>query len=188
MNYYIKQTETYNLSVRQLREKIKNKEYQRLDNNTKLKLINKEETIVSDFIKNPIIIKNKNNINKEKISEKLLQTLILEYIKNFLLELGEGFCFIKSEYKIKIDNTYNYIDLLLYNIKFNCYIVIELKATELKKEHIGQIQIYMNYIDKNIKTINQNKTIRLIICKEDNGYYIKYSSDERIFSRKYILN
>ena len=188
INYYIKQTGDYNLSVRELREKIKSKEYQRLDNNTKLKLINKEETVVSDFIKNPIVIRNKYNIDKESITEKILQRLILEDIPSFLKELGEGFTFVENEYKIKIGNTFNYIDLLLYNIKFNCYVVIELKVTELKKEHIGQIQIYMNYVDKNIKTINQDKTIGVIICKKDNGYYIEYSSDNRIFSKNYILS
>ncbi len=180
INYYIKQTEIYNLSVRELREKIKSKEYQRLDNNTKLKLINKEETVVSDFIKNPIVIRNKYNIDKKSVTEKILQRLILEDIPSFLKELGDGFTFVENEYKIKIGNTFNYIDLLLYNIKFNCYVVIELKVTELKKEHIGQIQIYMNYVDKNIKTINQDKTIGVIICKKDNGYYIEYSSDSRI--------
>ena len=188
INYYIKQTEIYNLSVRELREKIKSKEYQRLDDKTKLKLINKEETVVSDFIKNPIVIRNKYNIDKESITEKILQRLILEDIPSFLKELGEGFTFVENEYKIKIGNTFNYIDLLLYNIKFNCYVVIELKVTELKKEHIGQIQIYMNYVDKNIKTINQDKTIGVIICKKDNGYYIEYSSDNRIFSKNYILS
>ena len=188
INYYIKQTGDYNLSVRELREKIKSKEYQRLDNNTKLKLINKEETVVSDFIKNPIVIKNKYNIDKEEVTEKILKKLILEDLDNFLKELGTGFSYIENEYKIKMGNTFNYIDLLLYNIKFNCYVVIELKVTELKKEHIGQIQIYMNYVDKNIKTINQDKTIGVIICKKDNGYYIEYSSDNRIFSKNYILS
>ena len=188
INYYIKQTGDYNLSVRELREKIKSKEYQRLDNNTKLKLINKEETVVSDFIKNPIVIRNKYNIDKKSVTEKILQRLILEDIPSFLKELGDGFTFVENEYKIKIGNTFNYIDLLLYNIKFNCYVVIELKVTELKKEHIGQIQIYMNYVDKNIKTINQDKTIGVIICKKDNGYYIEYSSDNRIFSKNYILS
>ena len=188
INYYIKQTGDYNLSVRELREKIKSKEYQRLDDNTKLKLINKEETVVSDFIKNPIVIRNKYNIDKKSVTEKILQRLILEDIPSFLKELGDGFTFVENEYKIKIGNTFNYIDLLLYNIKFNCYVVIELKVTELKKEHIGQIQIYMNYVDKNIKTINQDKTIGVIICKKDNGYYIEYSSDNRIFSKNYILS
>ena len=188
INYYIKQTGDYNLSVRELREKIKSKEYQRLDDNTKLKLINKEETVVSDFIKNPIVIRNKYNIDKESITEKILQRLILEDIPSFLKELGEGFTFVENEYKIKIGNTYNYIDILLFNYIYNCFVVIELKVTELKKEHIGQIQIYMNYVDKNIKTINQDKTIGVIICKKDNGYYIEYSSDNRIFSKNYILS
>ena len=180
INYYISISIEQNLSYRQLRGKIKSKEYQRLDDKTKLKLINKEETVVSDFIKNPIVIRNKYNIDKESITEKILQRLILEDIPSFLKELGDGFTFVENEYKIKIGNTFNYIDLLLYNIKFNCYVVIELKVTELKKEHIGQIQIYMNYVDKNIKTINQDKTIGVIICKKDNGYYIEYSSDSRI--------
>ena len=188
INYYIKQTGDYNLSVRELREKIKSKEYQRLEDKTKLKLINKEETAVSDFIKNPIVIRNKYNLDKEEVTEKILKKLILEDLDNFLKELGTGFSYIENEYKIKIGNTFNYIDLLLYNIKFNCYVVIELKVTELKKEHIGQIQIYMNYVDKNIKTINQDKTIGVIICKKDNGYYIEYSSDNRIFSKNYILS
>ena len=188
INYYISISIEQNLSYRQLREKIKSKEYQRLDDKTKLKLINKEEIVVSDFIKNPIIIRNKYNVDKEHITEKILQKLILEDIENFLLELGDGFSFIKSEYKIKIGNTYNYIDLLLFNYIYNCFVVIELKVTELKKEHIGQIQIYMNYVDKNIKTINQDKTIGVIICKKDNGYYIEYSSDNRIFSKNYILS
>ena len=188
INYYIKQTEIYNLSVRELREKIKSKEYQRLDDNTKLKLINKEETVVSDFIKNPIVIRNKYNIDKESITEKILQRLILEDIPSFLKELGEGFTFVENEYKIKIGNTYNYIDILLFNYIYNCFVVIELKVTELKKEHIGQIQIYMNYVDKNFRTINQDKTIGVIICKKDNGYYIEYSSDNRIFSKNYIFS
>ena len=188
INYYISISIEQNLSYRQLREKIKSKEYQRLDDKTKLKLINKEETVVSDFIKNPIIIRNKYNVDKEHITEKILQKLILEDIEKFLLELGTGFSFIKSEYKIKIGSTYNYIDLLLFNYTYNCFVVIELKVTELKKEHIGQIEVYMNYVDKNIKTINQDKTIGVIICKKDNGYYIEYSSDSRIYHKKYIFN
>ena len=187
INYYIDISVAQNLSCRQLREKIKNKEYQRLDYKTKLKLINKEEMNIGDNIKNPIIIKNKLGIDKENISEKILQRLILEDISSFLKELGEGYSFIENEYKIKINNTYNYIDLLLFNIKYNCYVVVELKVTEIKKEHIGQIQIYMNYIDKHIKGITNNKTIGIIVARRDNHYYIEYSSDERIYTRNYEI-
>ena len=187
INYYINTTEKYNLSVRQLRERIKNKEYQRIDDNTKLKLVNKEEIDIGDNIKNPIIIKNKLGIDKENISEKILQRLILEDIPSFLDELGEGYSFIRNEYKIKINNTYNYIDLLLFNIKYNCYVVVELKVTEVKKEHIGQVEVYMNYIDKHVKGINNNKTIGIIVARRDNHYYIEYSSDKRIYTRDYEI-
>lgn len=81
-------------------------------------------------------------------------------------ELGDGFCFLGSEYKIKIGDRYNFIDLLLFNYLYNCFIVIELKVTELKKEYIGQIQTYMNYIDKSLKVPHQDKTIGIIICKK----------------------
>ena len=187
LNYYVEITIEQNLSYRQLREKIKTKEYKRLDNNTKLKLINKEKLDIKDNIKNPIAIHNKNNLDKENISEKVLQRLILEDIPSFLKELGTGFSFIENEYKIKIGSTYNYIDLLLFNIKYNCYVVIELKVCKLKKEHIGQIEVYMNYIDRHIKSINQDKTIVIIISRRNNNYYIEYSSDKRILTREYIL-
>ena len=94
---------------------------------------------------------------------------------------------MENEYKIKIGNTYNYIDLLLYNIEFNCYIVVELKTTKLKKDHIGQIQVYMNYIDNNLKKVNQDKTIGIIICKKDNKFIMEYCSDKRILTKEYEL-
>ena len=187
INYYIITTERYNLSVRELRERIKNKEYQRLDDNTKLKLINKKELYISDTIKNPIIIKNKLEIDRENVSEKMLQKIILEDIEGFMRELGDSFSFIGSEYKIKINNAYNYIDLLLFNIKYNCYVVGELKVTEVKKEHIGQIEVYMNYIDKHVKNITNDRTIGIIVARRDNHYYIEYSSDKRIYTRDYEL-
>ena len=102
-------------------------------------------------------------------------------------QLGNSFCFIGSEYKIKLGDRYNYIDLLLFNIEYNCYVVVELKITELKKEHIGQIKFYMNYIDNNLKGITQDKTIGIVICKKDNRYVIEYCSDNRITAVEYEL-
>lgn len=183
--YYINITISQSLSKRELRNKIKNKEYERLDEETKNKLINNENLNIKDNIKNPILIKNIHNYTE--ITEKILQKLVLEDISSFMKELGDSFSFIDNEYKIKIGDRYNYIDLLLFNIEFNCYVVVELKVTELKKEHIGQIQVYMNYIDKNLKKINQDKTIGIIICKKENKYVIEYSSDVRIVARTYEL-
>ena len=185
INYYIKIIEEQNLSVRELRQKIKSSEYERLDDKTKKKMKINEELKVPDLVKNPIQIKNIGGYNE--ISEKVLQKLILEDIESFLKELGNGFCFIGSEYKIKIGDRYNYIDLLLYNIKYKCYVVVELKVTELNSNHTGQIQKYMNYIDKNIKNIDDNKTVGIIICKKENKYVIEYCSDDRIIAREYEL-
>lgn len=181
----ILKTELNNLSIRQLRNRIKSNEYERLPEITKNKLIEQKESNIVDFVKNPILIKNSNNY--DIFSEKVLQKLILEDIEKFLDELGNGFTFIKSEYPIKLNDRYNYIDLLLYNIKYKCYVVVELKVAELKKEHAGQFMTYMNYIDKNIKTIEENDTVGIIICKQDNEYVIKYCSDDRIIARGYEL-
>ena len=185
INYYIDISIKNNLSVRQLRDKIKSNEYERLPDKTKNKLITHNDLEVTDFIKNPIIIKN--NYNYEEISEKMLKKLILEDIDNFLEELGEGFSYIKNEYKIKLGNNYNYIDLLLFNYIYNCFVVVELKITELKKEHIGQIKLYMNYMDKNIKKVYQDNTIGIIIVKKDNKVVMEYCSDDRIFRTIYSL-
>ena len=185
MYYYLKVVEEKSISVRKLREITRTREYERLPEKTKDNILNEETNNIYDYIKDPIVIQNKNNY--EVISEKVLQKIILEDIESFMKELGNAFSFIGSEYKIKIGNRYNYIDLLLFNIEYNCYVVIELKVTELKKEHIGQIQIYMNYIDNHLKKINQDKTIGIIICKRDNKYVIEYSSDKRILSREYEL-
>ena len=181
--YYINISKYNNLTQRQLQDKIKSNEYKRLPIEAKNKLIKNEKPYVSDLIPNPIKIKNKNN--HELISEKILQKLILKDIPTFLKELGNGFTFIDNEYKIKLGDRYNYIDLLLFNYEYNCFVVVELKTTELKKEYIGQIQVYMNYINENLRKINQDNTIGIIICKQDNKYVIKYCSDDRTISREY---
>lgn len=111
--------------------------------------------------------------------------MILNNIDDFLTQLGNSFTYVGNEYKIKISNEYNYIDILLYNIMYHCYVVVELKTCELKKEHIGQIQVYMNFIDKKIKTNIDNDTVGIIICKKNRDYVIEFCSDKRIISREY---
>ena len=165
IKYYIGICEKNSLLKRQLQERIRNHEYDRLSSETKNKLITKERLNVKDLVPNPIIIKT--NILKEELSEYALKELLLNNLDDFLRQLGIGFTYVGNEYKLKLGSTYNYIDLLLYNIKFKCYVVVELKVTELKKEHTGQIMTYMNYIDKNVKMIEENDTVGIIICKQD---------------------
>ena len=183
INYYIQTVIDRHLSVRELEFKIKSREYERLPIKTKSKLIKEDNLEIKDLVPNPILIRNKDNI--EIVSEKTLHYLILEDIEGFLKEIGNYYCFVGSEYKIKIGDRYNYIDLLLFNIKFNCYVVVELKVTEFKVEYISQVQKYMNYIDKNIKELNNKDTMGILICKRENKFVIEYCSDNRIAVREY---
>ena len=183
--YYLNLCINQRIDVRSLRKKIKSNEYSRLPVKTRNKLINSERLEAKDLIPNPILIINKNNI--EVVTEKALHNLILEDIESFMKELGNSFSFIGSEYKIKIGERNYYIDILLFNYKFNCFVVVELKVTEFKVEYISQVQKYMNYIDKNIKEISNNDTIGIIICKRENKFVIEYCSDERITVRKYEI-
>ena len=178
INYYINISKTLNLSVRELRERIKSNEYERIGYKGELK-----EPKINTFIKNPIIIKVGDK--KEKLSEYALHQLILENMDDFLNELGVGFLYAGSEVKIKIGDRYNYIDFLLFNVKYNCYVVIELKVTEMKAEYIGQITKYINYVDKNIKELFNDKTVGVVICKRENKYVLEYCSDNRIFTTTY---
>ena len=169
-----------NLSYRELYERIKSKEYERIGYKEEL-----EEPKINTLIKNPIIIKTHNK--SEDLNEYALHQTILENMDDFLKELGIGFAYIGSEVKIKIGDRYNYIDFLLFNIKFNCYVVVELKVTEFKAEYIGQITKYINYIDKNIKEVFNDKTVGVIICRKENKYVMEYCTDNRIFTTVYKL-
>ena len=183
--YYLNRCIDNNISRNDLRRIKKEKEYERLPKETKEKLKNNEEISLIETIKDPILIENK--YKKEDIKEYELKELILENLDNFLNQLGEGYCYIGNEYKIKVGDKYNYIDILLYNIKNNSYAVVELKVTQLKKEYLSQIKFYMNYIDENIKEVNQNKTLGILIVKENNEYVIKYLYDNKIKSIEYQL-
>ena len=181
--YYINLTINNNLGYRELGRRIKSKEYNRLPIETKNKLIHDENIEIKDLVPNPILIKNKDNI--AVLTEKALHQLILEDIESFMKELGSNLSFVGSEYKIKIGDRNHHIDLLLFNIKYNCYVVIELKVTEFKVEYISQVQKYMNYIDKNIKETSNNNTMGILICKRENKFVIEYCSYDRIAVREY---
>ena len=179
IKYYTYISETQNLSVRELRERIKSKEYERIGYKEELK-----EPKVNTLIKNPIIINTKNKINNE-ISEYALHEFILDDMDNFLKELGNGFMYAGHEVKIKIGDNYHYIDFLLFNIKFNCYVIVEIKVTKMKAEYIGQVKKYMNYVDKNIKEPFNENSVGVIICKKEDKYVLEYCSDDRIFTTIY---
>ena len=159
IKYYVDISSMQNLSYRELRERIKSKEYERLGKN-----IDIEKSKVESLIKNPILIKVNNK--NEKLTEYALHQSILENIDDFLKELGIGFTYVGSEVKIKIGDRYNYIDFLLFNYIYNCFVVIELKVTEMKSEYIGQIMKYIGYVDKHIRKSFHDETVGIIICRK----------------------
>ena len=181
IKYYIYITEKNNLSYRDLRKRIKSKEYERIGYKEEL-----EEPKVNTLIKNPIIIKTKNKVN-DNISEYALHQFILEDMDNFLKELGNGFTYYGHEVKIKIGSNYHYIDFLLFNYKFNCFVIIEIKVNVMKAEYIGQVQKYMNYVDKNIKEAFNENSVGVIICRKEDKYVLEYCSDNRIFTTTYEI-
>ena len=178
IKYYVDISSMQNLSYRELRERIKSKEYERLGKN-----IDIEKSKVESLIKNPILIKVNNK--NEKLTEYALHQSILENIDDFLKELGIGFTYVGSEVKIKLGDRYNYIDFLLFNTNFNCYVVVEFKITELKAEHVGQITKYISYVDKNIRKSFHYETVGVIICKKENKYVMEYCTNPNIFVSTY---
>ena len=129
--YYINRCINQPISIKQLRRIKKEKEYERLPESTKEKLKHNKEITLIETVKDPILIKSKDKNND--IKEYELKQLILENLDSFLKQLGEGYSYISNEYKEKINDTYNYIDILLYNYIHNCFTVVELKVTKLKK-------------------------------------------------------
>ena len=178
VKYYIDVTIRNNLSVRELIDRMKSNEYGRLTPETKLKL--KEEKEVSQPEMVPSTIQIPYNKTKEQLTEKVLEEAIITNISYIMKQLGEGYSFIDKQYKINIGSKKNYIDILLFNYKFNNFVVIELKVREFRKEDIGQIRVYMNYIDKEVKTITQNKTMGILITKEVDKLVARYIDNNNI--------
>ena len=152
----------------------------------KEKLLKREEVSVNDKIPNPIVLKGLEY--KERLTERIVQKWIDENPSSFCETLGEGYSYIKSQYKIKIGLNYNYIDVLLFNVIDMNYVVVEIKVTELKKEHIGQIETYMNYIDVNLKKDFHNKTTGILLVRENNKWLLKYINNDGILVRNYITS
>ena len=184
--YYINCINKMNLTTRELDSKLKSKEYERLDSKIREKLVKQEDVSVKDKIPDPIVLEGLES--KERLTEKIVQKWLDENPASFCEALGEGYSYIKSQYKIKIGLNYNYIDVLLFNYISNSFIVVEIKVTELKKEHIGQIETYMNYVDANLKKEFHNKTTGILLVRENNKWLIKYINNNGIIVRNYISN
>ena len=187
-NYYINQVILNHLSVRELREMIKSKAYERLSYADKenIELINNNTSLtIQDMVKDPILIKVNRQI--EKLDEKALHKYIISMLEERFLELGTGFTLAGHEYKIHIDNHTFKIDLLFFNYWLNSFVVVEGKTKEYNPKDIGQLKFYVDYVDKNIKLSSHNKTIGLLIVKKKNKYVIEFVTNDDIYVTTYEL-
>ncbi len=185
-NYYINLCIEKSLSKRALMKEIKSSSYERLLNKPEhVEIIELRNITSLDKMKNPIILEVSKN--EEVKSEKDLQLLILSKLKSFFEQLGNGFALVGNEYKIIYENKNYFIDILLFNYESNQFIVVELKLRKLKKEDKGQIEFYMRVADKVVKKEYHNKTIGIIITKEQDNFIMNFIREENIIPLIYQL-
>ena len=186
-NYYINMCIKKNLSSRALEKEIKNNSFERLSlaDKENIKLIsNKNEVLtIKDTLKDPVLITI--NEDLDNVSEEKLAKIIRKELEIFLLELGCGYTYAGKEVRMGE----SYCDLLFFNTEFLCYVVIELKTRKIKKEDIGQLEYYINYVDENMKKESFNPTIGVLVAKEGNYLVMKYCTNKNIYKTTYkIIN
>ena len=186
IKYYLNLSNKLCLTKRELRLRIKSNEYNRLPVEVKEKLRSNEVVSTSEKVPSPVVLQDLKVDGK--LTEKMVQTWIDENPIKFCNALGEGYTYCGSQYKIKIGVNYNFIDVLLFNVLDMNYVVVEIKVTEIKKEHIGQIQTYMNYIDINLKKEFHNKTTGILLVRENNEWLIKYINGDDVTIRNFITS
>ena len=185
-NYYINLCITNNLSKRELEREIKNSLYERLEHKPdKIDIIvpSKVQSITDNFM-NPILLKLK---DKEVKNEIDLEKLIYSQLSYVFLQLGNGFTGVGNQYKVSDGNNNYFIDMLLYNYKYNCFVVVEIKCRKLKKEDKGQVEFYMELVDKYVKEPSNNPTIGIIITKEQDKFVANFVRSEKLIPLTYEL-
>ena len=185
-NYYINLCIENKLSVRELKQEIKCNSYERLAHKPdKIDIVvpTKVSNIANNF-KNPILLKLKDNEIK---NESDLEKLIYSQLSYVFLQLGSGFAWVGNQYKISDGNKNYFIDMLLYNYVYNCFVVVEIKCRKLKKEDKGQVEFYMNLVDNFVKEANNNPTIGIIITKNQDKFIANFVRNEKIMPLTYEL-
>ena len=142
-----------------------------------------------DLIKDPYILEFLGLPEKSNYSENDLESGLIDKLEHFLLELGTGFTFVARQNRITFDEKHFKIDLVFYNRILKCFVLIDLKIGELKHQDIGQMQMYVNYYDREVRLEDENKTIGIILCQDKSESLVKYTlpeDNEQIFASKYL--
>ena len=195
--FYMKEAIKGNWSVRQLERQISSCTYSRvLKHKQEVEIIEgideESQSVTYDpntVIKDPYMLEFLGLDSNSKYLEKDLEKALIDHLQKFLLELGRGFCFVERQKRISFDDEHYFIDLVFYNSILKCYVVIDLKTGKLGYDHLAQIDMYRNYYDMEIKAVDDNPTIGLVLVTEQSKSVAKYSSiykDQNIFISKYM--
>ena len=182
-------------SVREMERQIASSLYERLalsrDKEEVRRLASEGQVIekASDLIKNPLVLEFLDLEEKPTYSESELETAIIDRLQHFLLELGKGFLFEARQKRFTFDNRHFHVDLVLYNRLLRCYVLIDLKRGELTHQDLGQMQMYVNYFDRYVKTEDELPTIGIVLCARKNDALVELTLPEEanIYASKYQL-
>ena len=192
--FYEIESEKYNWSVRELKRQYDSALYTRLalsrDAAGVLKLSEQGQIIEKpkDLIKDPYILEFLGLPELHQYSESELEEEIINKLEHFLLELGHGFTFVARQNRITFDDKHFRIDLVFYNRILRCFVLIDLKIGELKHQDLGQMQMYVNYYDREMRLEDENKTIGIVLCQNKSDLVVEYTlpeNNEQIFASKY---
>lgn len=195
-SFYEKECINSNWSVRELERQISSLLYERLilsKNKSKVLELSKKGQVIkkgTDLVKDPFVLEFLDIKENTDYLETDLEKNILKHLKEFLLELGRGFMFVGSQVRITLEDDHFYPDLVFYNRLAKCFVIIDLKIGKLMHGDIGQMQMYVNYYDRKIKSTDENSTVGILLCTNKNNTVVKYAlpDDNNIFTTRYKLH
>jgi predicted nuclease of restriction endonuclease-like (RecB) superfamily len=157
-----------------------------------MKLAQKGQELATyeDMIKDPYVLEFTGLSPQSKLYESKLEQALIDNLSKFLLELGRGFTFVARQKRISLDGDHFYIDLVFYNTILKCYVLIDLKIGKLSHQDIGQMQMYVNYYDREIKQKDDNPTVGLLLCEDKKEAVVRYTlakDNKQIFASRYKL-
>jgi predicted nuclease of restriction endonuclease-like (RecB) superfamily len=195
-SFYEVESAAQNWSVRELRRQFDTSLYERLvlsRNKSKVRELAKKGQIIikpEDAIKEPVVLEFLGLDEKTHYTETNLETVIINKIERFLLEMGKGFLFEARQKRLTINDKHFHVDLVLYNRLLRCYVLVDLKIGELTHQDIGQMQMYVHYTDRKIKTVDENPTVGIILCRKKDDALVEITlpeSNKQIFASRYKL-
>lgn len=196
--YYLNEALENTWSIRTLDRQISTLYYERLLSSQEKKSEKEQyvgETIINseidykDFVKNPTILEFLNLPTGMSYTEEKLESALIDNLQKFILELGKGFAFVERQQHIKTDTSDFYIDLVFYNFRMKCFVLIELKTNKLTHQDIGQLDMYVRMYDDLKKGADDNPTVGILLCTETDKTIAKYSvlnQNDQLFASKYI--